>query len=1148
MSPSASRRSSPEAEASGYGVTSGAAAPEGGGAPATEALDDWGRGTLRPVKTQTAPRTVAVLFTDLVGSTRLLSRLGETAYDELRRTHFASLRRAVERVGGEEVKGLGDGILAVFGSAIAALDCAVAMQQATDLEARAGAPLALRVGVALGDVTFEEGDVYGSAVVEAARLVAVARAGQILASAVVRAVAGGRCRDFLTELGAIELKGMPEPVAICEVAWEPLPMPTVPLPGLLRGGRIFVGRDEEMRRLERCWDAAAAGSLRGVLVAGEPGVGKTRLAVALAAHVHSAGATVLAGRCDEDLGVPYQPFVEAMRHLVDHTPAEALARRLGRHGGELSRVLPEIGDLLPGLPGPVRGDPETERFRLFDAVAGWLAATSAEQPVLLVLDDLQWAARPTLLLLRHVLRSAEPAARLLVLCTYRDTEVGRAHPLSELLVELRRLDSVDRISLSGLAQPAVVAFLARAAGQELGDERDALARVVHRETEGNPLFVQEVVRHLTETGAIRRLEGRWTTEQPLERLGIPEGVRDVIGRRLSRLSPAANHVLSLGAVAGEEFELPVLQRAGGLEEEALLSALDEAMAARLVAEVVGPQPRYRFSHTLVRATLYDELTGARRVVLHRRVAEAMESVHAGHLDDYLPALAHHYARASAPRSEAVTFAQRAGDRALAQLANDEAVAYYRQALEMIDLIETGPATPRRLALLISLGEAQRRAGDAAHRQTLLDAARLAREQGDAAALARAALANNRGFFSVAGQVDEERLEVLETAVEAVGPGEAGVRARLLANLAGELVFSGDSDRRDRLADEALEIARRHGDLPTLGHVLAHRIPTLVQTRPDTLFACVDELATTAASLHDPLLAFLSAWWGAISALTVADAPDAARRLELAGQLAAELRQPFFQWLSGFVRANLTRITGDLSLAQTQAHQAFEVGRSAGIPDAFRVLGVNLLWIRYDEGRLDEVLELLARATTREHPDPLSVAILAVVLCELRRHPEARQLIDSLAPGGFATLPAASLWLYSHTVAAAACAGVGDRERAAVLYERLRPWGGLVAQCGAGATGTVDHHLGLLAGVLGRHEEAEEHFAAASRLNDRLGAPTWQARTRLEWARVLLVRSRPEDAARARELLLETVVAARELGLRGVGRRADALLGDTTRGV
>jgi predicted ATPase len=382
------------------------------------------------------------VFTDLVGSTELLARLGEGAFDELRRAHFASLRDPIGRTGGEEVKTLG---------AAQAVECAVAMQQAVEQQARrVRSPLALRVGIALGDVSFEEGDVFGTPVVEAARLVASAGGGQILVTRVVRTVAGGRCGASFTDFESLDLKGLPDPVQVCRVEWEPLPESPIPLPSLLTGvGPGFVGRANELDRLKHMWTQAASGELRLALLPGEPRVGKTRLAVEFASRVHSDGATVLAGRCDEDLGVPYQPFVEALRHFIDHTSDQELAGRLGRYAGELSRLVPELAVRLPDLPPPVRADAETERFRLLDAVTAWLAAASADNPVLLILDSLQWAAKPTMLLLRHVVRSPH-RARLMVVGTYRDTDLGHNHPLTETLADLRRDARVQWLALSGL--------------------------------------------------------------------------------------------------------------------------------------------------------------------------------------------------------------------------------------------------------------------------------------------------------------------------------------------------------------------------------------------------------------------------------------------------------------------------------------------------------------------------------------------------------------------------------------------------------------------------------------------------------------------------------------------------------------------------
>ena len=1094
-------------------------------------------------------RTATVLFTDLVCSTELLARLGETRFDALRRAHFGALRNAIVHNGGEEVKTTGDGLLATFSSASDAIGCAVAMQQAVTVHSRTvGIPLAIRVGLSLGDVSFEDGDVFGTPVVEAARLVAAASGGQVLASALVRLVAGTRCAAPFTDLGLLELKGLPAPVAACEVGWQPFPTPSVPMPALLsRPGRIFVGRERAMEQLERFWAEGTAGELRAVLVAGEPGVGKTRLATELAARVHDQGATVLAGRCDEDLGVPYQPFVEALRHVLGHTPADDLSRRLGRYAGELQRLVPEITDRLSGLPPPLRSDPETERFRLFDAVASWLAAASAEEPILLVLDDLQWAAKPTLLLLRHVLQSSEPM-RLLTVVTYRDTELGRTHPLSELLADLRRQTRVERISLSGLDAAAVAAFLEQAAGHELGLEKDELAAAIHLETEGNAFFVREVVRHLIETGGLRQDDGRWVTGRPVEELGIPEGVRDVVGRRLTRLSETANRALAVAAVVGQEFELAVLERAGKLDEDALVSALDEALVARLVAEVPGTSPRYSFAHALVRATLYEELTGARRVILHRRVAEAIETVHAGRLDDYLPALAHHYARASAPREEtgkAVTYATRAGDRALAQLAHDEAASYYRQALDLLAIAEGPQDEGQRLELLVALGDAQRRGGNPAYRRTLLDAAELAGNRGDSDALARAALANSpvlllRGV----GQVDPERIAVIERALEAVGTRDTPTRARLLASLGLELLWAGERERRVALSGEALAIARRLGDPAVLADVLLARFYTI--SGPTTLaerHAETAELLAVAEQLDDRVLRSRGLVPRFRAAMEIGDIEEAQQCLGANERLAADLGLPALRWVVTLHQAGLALLTGRIEAAEAGVSQIRDLGRAAGEPDARGQSMVLLFQIRFEQGRLAEVEEAFVEAA-REFPIPALRGLLAVLYCELDRPREARLVFDKLADSGF-SFPSDVIWLRGMTECAAACAHLGDAARATVLYDLLAPYPDQFATAlyGGVVSGSVAHYLGILTTVLGRFDEGEAYFAKAAAAHERIGAPTWLARTRLEWARMLLSRARLGDVEMARDLVQQSLSTARQLGLPNVERRAVALLHD-----
>jgi len=1045
---------------------------------------------------------------------------------------------------GRVVKGLGDGVMATFAGAADAVAAAVAIQQGIDRLNRSGrapVPLAVRVGLSAGDVSVEDDDVHGTPVIEASRLCATAVGAEILASDVVRWLGGAQGAPVLAPVGSLELKGLATPVPTVRVEWEPAPASAIPMPALLTDiGRIFVGRDAELERLGQLRKEAAAGERRVALVAGEPGVGKTRLAAELAIRVQREGAVVLAGRCDEDLGVPYQPFVEALRHFVDHTPPGELEERLGRYGGELTRLVPELTEGLADLPEPLRSDPETERYRMFDAVAAWLTAAAAEDPVVLVLDDLQWAAKPTLLLLRHIVRTSD-VKRLFILGTYRDTELTHDHPLVELLADLRRDGTIERVALMGLDDAGVAALVEKAAGQVLDEDGIALASAIYRETEGNPFFVREVLRHLAETGALQQHEGRWAARLPIEELGIPEGVREVVGRRLARLADGTQPALRLAAVVGVEFDLAVLRAAGALDEDPLISALDEAMAARVISET-GVAGRYRFAHALVRDTLYRDLSDPRRIALHRRVAEAIERVHAARLDDHLPALAHHWAQASphvADSGKAVEYATRAGERALAQLAHDEAVGYYRQALDLLTTADPSEQS-RRLELLISLGEAQRRAGDPEHRRTLLDAAALAARMGDADALARAALANNRGIHSSSRGVDGERLAVLEQALAALPEADSIVRARLLAILASELCVSSEHDRRYRVADDALAMARRIGDPSTLGRVLVGRLPGLVWDADRAREMA--EFTALAGRMGDPALVFWAKAMGGVSSLTLGDIRAFSLDIDEAVRLADEFEQPIMRWVASAIQSTARRLSGKLDEAERVGRHAMEVGEAAGLPDARHLYeNSSLFWIRYDQGRLSALVETCERHASGTAHHSQGLGNLGLVYAELGRLADARAVLDRLAADDFAVINGGMSRIIELTVATEICAAVADRPRAEALHGLLAPHRGLIAHRLSASTGPIDHHLGLLETTLGRFDAADSSFASAAAFSERSGVSVWDARTRLDWARMLLARQDQFGLDRGRELLGQALGTARELGLAKVERDTVALL-------
>ena len=932
-------------------------------------------------------------------------------------------------------------------------------------------------------------------------------------------------------LQAAELDWSPGPAAEPVAGTTPLP---VDLPG---PASPFVGRGAQVDEVLEDWRLACgadAGGPRLVLVAGEPGVGKTRLAVEVARAVHAGGGRVLVGHCDEELAVPYQPFAEALARVLPELPPDELEACLGGRGGELVRLVPELADVAPGLPEPVASDPETDRYRLFEAVTRTLAALSRTAPVLLVLDDLQWAARPTLLLVRHLVARGG-AMPLLAVGTYRDTErPGDGAPV-DLAAELGRPGMVRRIALKGLDEASVAELVSAGAGGAGGrGAGDALVRSIHEGTGGNPLFVGEVVRSLAEQGGPA---GHWSPEEA----GVPEGVRGVVQRRLARLSDRSRRLLGVASVIGGHYHVSVLEAAAEVDDhEALLAGLEEAMAAGLVAEAPGSSVRQRFTHALVRAALYDGISAARRADLHRRVGEALEAVFAGRLDEHLPELAHHFSEAAEAGAvdKAVDYSTRAGDRALQLLAHDEASRHYARALDL--LAGAGAASVREVDLLLALGEAQKRSGDPAHRRTLLDAARLAGALGEGERLARAAVANSRGFWSATNSVDDERVSALEAALDALPPADGPLRACVLANLGVELVYTGDTAGVRRRSDEALAIARRLGDLPTLAGVLIPRYNT-IRGDPGTLperLGDTAELLAVAEALPDPGLRCQAWGWRAIAAMEAADPAEAERCFEVFERLSSELRQPTTLWYATYLRAGRMLLAGRFDEAERLSAEAFDLGRAAGHADAELFRSCQRIQLAFERGGLER-WERPLRVALARHPESRwflrSWQALAYTECD--RVDEARAVFDDLAAKDFADLAFEPTWLHVVANCAAVCAFMADTDRANVLYALLLPYDGqFVTMSSLAYSGAVAHYLGLLAAVVGRHGAAGGHFAAAASTEEAMGAPTWLARTRLEWGRSLLGRDRPA----ATSLLEQARAAAADLGLATVERRAAAL--------
>jgi DNA-binding SARP family transcriptional activator len=881
----------------------------------------------------------------------------------------------------------------------------------------------------------------------------------------------------------------------------------------------LVGRAREMSELEQLWRAATGqpGDSRGriVLMVGDPGIGKTRLAAELARRVHVQGAIVIAGRAPQETLVAYQLFVEALRQYLLNIPMAELQATTRDYGAELARLIPELRRRAPELPLPSPVEPETDRYRLFEAVVGVLSSISARAPILLVLDDLQWADRPTLLLLRHLARASDPA-RLLILGAYRATE-ATAESFGDALAELRRERLISEIAVGGLNELETAELVRVWTGEA---PSHAFAHALQSETEGNPLFIEEIVRHLAEAGVRASEAGA----RELQRFGLPENVKQVIARRLGRLSAQATEWLRVAAVIGRDFDASLHERVVALGEDEYLNALDEALSAGLVVEAGSGS--YSFSHALIRETLYEGMSAARRARIHRRVGEALEAGRGDGprrdrraKDRNLVALAHHFTRAAGVEDvdKAITYACRAGEWATRMLAHEEAGEQYTRALEVLDRFQPD-ALQRRCELLLLIGEARVRSGERVLALlAFAEAAELAESLGDNASLARAAIGSSRRYIQQPGVVETEVIELLQRALAANQREHSAIRVRLLARLCGALYYSPERDRMPALADEAVALAHELDDPEAKAHACAAQRRTLWS--PAKLQARLEastEMLTSARAAEDLELELQAHAWLAVDLLESGDrdAVDAQMESFVAG--AERLRQPLFTWHATIWHAMCALLAGDLAHAEDLAADALAIG--AGSITARDYHAVQIVAIRREDGRMAELDAGMRRLGDSYAGRPVWRAALAMLESESGRPDQAQAHIDVLSEHGFTDIPLDGDWLTTMALSADVCAELGDEQTAAIIYEQLLPYAGanVVVGLGAACLGSVATFVGRLAGVIGREREAAALFEQGLAANTALRAPLCVARTELVYARALGPGRRGEELVAAAE--------------------------------
>src|SRR6516162_8414974 len=777
----------------------------------------------------------------------------------------------------------------------------------------------------------------------------------------------------------------------------------------------FVGRAGELAALTADLDAAVGGRGGVVLVAGEPGIGKTRLVEELAARAIARGAVVLWGRCWEGAGAPaFWPWVQVIRGYLQGQAEDLASLRhdLGAGAADIAQLVPAVHDRIPDLPAPPPLEPEAARFRLFDSLAGFLRTASARRPLLLVLDDLHWADASSLALLRFMSRELDggEGSSPLVLGSYRHTEVDQGHPLLGAVADLTR-GQHRWLLLGGLGQREIAGFMALVAGTEPSAE---LATEVYRQTDGNPFFVTEVVRLLASQGSWDQLDPAATDSRVLG-CGLPEGVRAVVAERLSRLSADCRRILEVASVVGRDFELRVLQPVSGLDAGQLLMLLEEAEAAGLVGVVPGELSRWRFAHALVREVLYEGLLAARRVRLHGLVADALEAVHAAEPGPHLAELAHHLVEA-APGSEktaarAVQMATLAGRRSMEMLAWEDAAELFQRALAALELTER-PGLQQRCELLLAVGEARMAASDVpAARTAYQQAGELARRIGSPEALARAGL--GLGLEITSGIVDPVQVGLLEEALAALDEADSPLRARVLAGLARALVSTPQAERRLALSEDAVRMARRLGDPATLAAALFGRhLAIWGSERAEVTgerLAIATEAVGLAEQIGDRAMALRGRGLRRIDLLELGDVAGYDADLAAAERAAEELRQLRYRWQLPLAQATRALLAGRFAQAEELIEQGLAAGQRAGDQAVGNYYTGVIATLRFMEGRLGELTELARDAATRFPAMVVFRAALAAMLAETGRADEAQAEVEYLTAAGLAAVPRDPAW-------------------------------------------------------------------------------------------------------------------------------------------
>ncbi len=1110
-------------------------------------------------------RLAAILAADVAGYSLLMNTDEDATYNAWRSARNDVIDPGIEAGQGRIVKHTGDGFLAEFPTVLAAVESAVAIQQKMGLR---NEPLAngqrfqFRIGINLGDIIVDNEDIHGDGVNIAARLESIAEAGGVCISADVYRQVRNKPGFHFRDLGEHSVKNIQTPIQVYSVGRGELsegPSDTTPLevaPSAAKVNKgdnpfeailenisgsgqppltLLVGREEEKQILGEAFQEAQQGGGNIVLIRGEPGIGKSSLASSFAEEVKGEAAWVVYGQCHETLGSPpFWPWLQILRNLqltddsLGLSPAAIFESLAAAESKQQSRITSTFGG---------SGDGGGEQFLLFSKIANVLAQYASQRPLILVIDDLHWADKSSLLLLSHICRKLSQQA-ILVIGTYRDIEITRKHPLFESLGEISRQANLRRIALKGLSEKEVSGVIENTVSTTLSPE---ILRSLYEKTEGNPLFVSEVARILQQEKT-NLVHGQVAVE-------IPEGIQEAIGRRLNQLSEECNELLPLAAVIGRKFGLQVLnQLVPESEQIVLLEVLEEAVKRGIVEETNNVMAGFQFCHVLIRDILYDELSLAKKTILHRKVADALVRLRDGGSEISAGEIARHYYHAlqGGQGDNAVNYAIEAAEHARKLSAYDEAREYYELATDIFN-VEEGRYAERRAEIYYRIVECIHAVGSPTRKtasacKLVLDAARQSRQYEFFALAACRLVYVERSPIKL-----HSGLKAIDEALSYLTEDDLIARADLLAYRAMSLCFNGRRSEAERVAFDALSVAGDCGDDLVLCNCLCMALLVL-RGRPEklserirlgeqALAISIDAGKYSGTILNDP-----HEWL----ILTYQELGDMGRVKTLIQQLEASIDHTYSykgHYFAASASAYLALFEGRWQVAETIIEATSELGSGRLDDSAEGVYGAQMFLLNRELGRLPMVHGALKRMLANNQRSVWAPGLLATYT-ELGLLEDAGAIFEQLAVNDFKPLGEGELFLTCLVYMIEACVELGDSDKAGALYQRMVPYSGqMVSHPTAVSLGPADMYLGMLSSLKNNLDEAQQLFAKASSLCEKSAPNMWQPHIKYRHAQVLKRHNFSGGQSAFVQLVDEARSVSQALGMVNLLAKIERLEGD-----